>query len=473
VAADQDGRSLEERRFVPSIRTRTAWVALLALLVAASAAVLGRTGRPAAAPALPPLLGRTGVWFCPHGGGPGWHGRVVVVNPGRSAVRVRISTFGADGGASIGTMNVPAQTEMYRDVPADERGTGTQVEYFGGWVGASAVVSEGAGQQQLASAEPCLAAPQPTSYLLDQATSLGETAYLVAMNPFAEAAEFDVSLYTEKRSVRPGSLTPYVVPAGRSVAIKLNDFALLGPGENTLAARVSSRIGRVVVGGTVVAANELREEAGTAGAGTRWILPAGGTSTAGRLLVFNPGTARSDLAVIAQSAGGQQLISGISGLSVPPGQIQTFPLLMPPDSSTLVESSNRQPVVAAIRASDTKFRAATAMGVTERANRWLVVPALPPGGGGATLVLQNPDRSDAKVQITLFGPFGPVPLPVQTPVTVPAGRTLQIQLPVVSIVPAAALVTSLAGRVVPANWFSPNSGAGYAVVPGLAVPPGA
>jgi len=333
-------------------------------------------------------------------------------------------------------------------------------------------VSEGSGSQQRATAESCLPGSQPTWYLLDQTTSLGETAYLVAMNPFAEAAEFDVSLFTEKRSIRPGSLAPYVVPAGSSVAVKLNDFVLLGQGENTVSVQVASRIGRVVVGGMVVAANELREEAGTAGVATRWVLPAGGTSAPGRLLVLNPGSARTDLTVVAQSSTAQQVVSGVSGLSVPAGGVQSFSLLTLPDGGLVVESTNQQAMVAAFRATDLKGDVATVTGVADRSGRWLVVPALPPHGGRASLVLQNPEATDARVQLTFFGLFGVVPAPELASLTIPAGRTLQVELPVVSIVPVSALVIALAGRVVPAHWSSPNVGSGYAVVPGLPVPPG-
>src|SRR5439155_14013427 len=144
---------------------------------------------------------------------------------------------------------VPAATEVYRSVPADDPAATSEVEYFGGWVGASVVVASD-GSSRLA-AERCLGSAHRNWFLPDESAAAGETATLVVMNPYAEVAEFDVTLLTEQRTVRPGSLSPYVVPANTSVGLLLTDFLLQGQGEATLAVQVTVRIGRVIPGGLV------------------------------------------------------------------------------------------------------------------------------------------------------------------------------------------------------------------------------
>src|SRR5256885_7544592 len=53
---------------------------------------------------------------------------ISLTNPGGAVVRVRITAFGASGGRTLSTFDVPAQTEVYRDVPATDRGAATEVE---------------------------------------------------------------------------------------------------------------------------------------------------------------------------------------------------------------------------------------------------------------------------------------------------------------------------------------------------------
>jgi hypothetical protein len=461
-----------------SIRWRVIFVAALVALVAASAAILDGSVTPgAASPAATAGHQRTGAWFCPHGGGAGWKGWVALANPGGSTVRIRLTGFGASGGGVPSTFDVPAHAQIVRGVAASDQGAGTEVEYFGGWVQASATVSAGLGASAQSTTERCLPGAGSDWYVPGMSTRVGETAYLVALNPFAEVAEFDVALFTEKRSVRPGTLTPFVVPPRHSVVIKLNQFALLAQGENALVVHVASRVGRVVVGGVVETGRALVAEAGVPGGATRWVLPAGGTSAAVRLVAFNPGSRRSDLSVISQGVVGQLLASGTNGLSVPAGGVQTFPLRVLPDAGMVVQSTNGQPVVVALQVEGSNgdpaiVGGAPAAGSGPLSGRWLVVPGVPSGTGRATLVLENPGRIDAQVRIAWIGPNGPVLAYPEEPVTVPAGRAVQFPLPGVGGPLVSALVTVVSGEAVPAAWSSSGQGAGFAVVIGLPAPAG-
>ena len=457
-------------------RWRLIWVAVIVAVVAASAAIVDGSVHPgAAAFSTPADNERTGAWFCPHGGGDGWKGWLTLTNPGHTAVHVRMTGFASNGPGSTTTFDVPARTQAVRQITAKDPAAGTEVEYFGGWVQASTTVTNGSGSRSQSTTVLCISGAGSDWYLAGLSTRVGETAFVVAMNPFAEIAEFDVALFTEKRALRPGTLSPLVVPPGRSVAIKLNQFALLGQGENALAVHVASRVGRVIVSGVEVTPRGMLAEAGVAGPAARWVLPAGGTSASLRLVAFNPGSARSDLSVVSQSATGQLLASGTNGLSVPAGGVQTFQLRVLPSAGVVVQSSNGQPVVVAGRAErpsgDVTIVGGPRPGST--ADRWLVVAGIAPRAGQSFLVLQDPGSADARVHVTWLGPAGQVDAPPQQPVTVPAGRILQFPVPAVAGRLASALVQVISGEVVSATWSSPGTGSGFIVVLGLPVPAGA
>src|SRR5207244_9049497 len=112
----------------------------------------------------------------------GW---VDVANPGRRAVRVRLTTFGPKGVLARSTFVLPAMAQVQRAVPAAEPGTSTEVEYFGGWAAASAVVQSDGSPPSVA-AERCAGAPSGRWYLPDTGTAAGQTSYLVVMNPFPQ-----------------------------------------------------------------------------------------------------------------------------------------------------------------------------------------------------------------------------------------------------------------------------------------------
>ena len=178
-AGSGSSRTIVRRAFVATV---------LIAVVAGSAVFVDRITVPRADATVPVPVLRSGAWFCPHGGGNGWRLVLSVTNPGSAPVPIRVTTFGKEGPGEPRRIVVPRASDVRVPVDGGSRGASTEVEYFGGWVGVTAVVSEGTGAGQRAAAERCLAGPEPTWYLVDQATSLGETAYLVAMNPFAEVA---------------------------------------------------------------------------------------------------------------------------------------------------------------------------------------------------------------------------------------------------------------------------------------------
>jgi Family of unknown function (DUF5719) len=408
----------------------------------------------------------SGAWYCPHGGSSGWQAWIVLTNPGPSNVRVRLTQLTRGGVRSVATFTVPAVREIYRPVSADDAADATAVEYFGGWVGASAVLSSDS-PSGLA-AERCEAGPRRTAFLLDEPTGAGDTAYLVVMNPFAADAAFDVVIRTEQRTIPPGPLSPYVLKGRTSVAIRLNDFALEGPGEQTVTAQVTEQIGRVVVGELVQSFGGIRAEAGGAEPARTIILPAGGFVGQPDLILFNPQRDRADVSVTSSGKTGQRVVSGPEPISLAPGEVKTVGFAEFEGAGAEVRSDNKEPVVATLRVTGPQGDPATVVGTAAGAGSWLVMPCAPPEGGKSFLVLQNPGHTDLRLSVQLIGTDGAVPAPRLSFVLLPAGRTITIGLsgPAKGR-PVSALVRAESGTFVAGGASYARGGAGYGVTIGL------
>jgi hypothetical protein len=116
----------------------------------------------------------------------------------------------------------------------------------------------------------------------------------------------------------------------------------------------------------------------------------------------------------------------------------------------------------------TNAEPALVAGARSPESRWLLLPTVPPKGGQATMVVQNPTRVPAEVEIRLFGTSGPL-FPANRTLTVPAGRAVTVELAqLAGTAPVATLVTATSGTVVVGGASYGSGGAGYAVT--LAVP---
>jgi len=457
---------VDPRTVPPRIRLRAAALAALLVLVAASGITLDRVmGARAAAPGQPGA-GRTGSWFCPHGGSKGWRGWVVITNPGEEPVSIRVTSFEEAGIRRIESLSVPANHQVYRRVFAGHPAASTQIEYFGGWVGAAAVLRSERTRGP-AAAERCVNAPHRSQLLPDQLTGPGQTAFIVVMNPFATDAAFDVVIRTEKREVRPKPFSPFVLEGRRSVAFRVNDYLLQAPGEHTVAAHIVSRIGRVIAGGLGVSEGRIRAEAGIWPSGPRSVVPAGGNVGTVGLLLINTQSAPADLLVVSEGPSSQEVIAGPAGISVPPESVRTVELPEMPNAGVVVRATDDRRVAVALRLSGSGGDGATvASGVPARS--WLVMPTLPPAGGKAFLILENPGRSLVRVSVRLIGHGGVVAASEVESFVVGAGRIIQVPLrPVVGRPPVSAVVTSEDGTIVAASASYSGSGSGYAATLGI------
>jgi hypothetical protein len=451
------------------IRSRGRFLALVALVaaVAASGFLLDpKAPRSGVVGAIEDT--ETGAWFCPHGGVGGARGWVVLANPGRTDVSVRVTTFGKNGVRGLSTFALPAGHQAYREVPATESGASTEVEFFGGWIGAASVIQGGKSKPGLAG-ERCVSTPRRMWFLPDQATGRGETGFAVVMNPFSTPAQFNVVIRTERRTISPTSLTPFVLAPRSSVGIKLNDFALEAPGEKTITTRIVQQIGRVVAGSLAVTGTSLREEAGVSALGRRWTIPGADRTRSGDVTVMNPGPVRADVTVIRQGRSVQEVLSGADGLAVSPGAVLAYGIDHMKGAGLQVEATNKARLAAEAVLAGPGDDTATVAGTSDPASTWLVLPLVPPEGGESVLVLQNPGRSPVDVAIRLIGGNGTVQPPEIGSRTVPAGRTVVIPLETGTGIPVSALVRAKDGTFVAAGASYVGDGEGYAATPGLPI----
>ncbi len=448
---------------LPAIRVRAAALVIVAALLTGSGLLLDRAVGPKGSATGVPAAGPSGALFCPHGGNAGWEGWVVVTNPGNRRVRVRLTQLGEEGKRSVTTFSVGALRQVYRQVSADDAADATEVEYFGGWVGAGAILSTGSGGHL--AAERCEPAAHRIWSILDVPTATGQTSYLVVMNPFDEPAEFDVVLLTEKREVAAGALTPYVLAPQHSVGIPVNDYVLQDPDEDSLVARVIQRTGRVIAGGLERSAIGVRAEVGLPVPGTRWLIPAGGDAGTRHLVVLNNGGSRADLTAVAEAATGQRLVSGPEGFTVGPGEAKTFEPERVKDSGLLVAASNDRPVLAALRVNGSAGDSATLTGSPSTSAKWLVLPALPPSGGRSFLLVQNPGREQVEVTFQVIGSSSSA-APLR-PRTILSGRTIRISLPSEAGRPISIVVRAKGGTIVAATASYSQDRRGYAATLGL------
>jgi hypothetical protein len=438
-------------------------VALAVALVAGSGWWLDRAGVRAAR-GVPAGEPSSGAWFCPHGGGKDWQGWLVVTNPGTSPARVRATSFNARGASRVESFVVGPSQQVYRPLATSAPEASTEVEYFGRWVAAATVVQ--APGSRLAD-ERCVGAEQPTWVMPDAMTGSGETSFLIVMNPFDTSAEFDVTFRTERRVVRPGSLTPQVLKPGRSALIRVNSFALSGPTDRTVTAQVTPIIGRVVAGSVGMENGTLRAEAGLPGFSDRWVLPASGFEGTGRLMVVNPSKRDAHLSVVAEGPDGVQTVSAPSTQIVHASGAATISTPDFPGAGEVVRSVGGVPVAAALRLDGGNGDQATIAGAEAPSASWLVLGGVPEEGGDQLLVLQNPGTSTARVRVRLIGGSGALTSGPGT-VVVSGGRTITIDLAdFVGTTPVSALVTATGGTIVAAGASYSLDRHGYGLTLGV------
>jgi hypothetical protein len=430
--------------------------------------------------AVPVAEERSGAMYCPHGGGDGWQAWVTVANPGSDPTEVRVTSTTGSSQQQVREILGPG-TIRTLEVPATRPATSTVVEYLGAPAAAGWVLVRPDDQGGGVAAEPC--APEAgTRWWVPEASTLrGETSLVVIHNPFAVDAVVDVTLVAGRRTIGTANLEGLVLRPGQVRAVDLGRSAL---GERSMTASVSVPLGRVVVGGLGGSGGGVRAVLGVTGPSRRWILPAAGDG--GGVLTVDAISGPAPIHARAQTGQGEAPLIDLE--TVPAGTAVAFEESAR-DAGVVVGADGPAPFLAGrrlvaaapppepqddarrrgSRRSERDRRAeppapppldvASTAGAPRPATDWVVLPPTPPAGGTAVVLLQNPSRAPAEVQLTPLGPEGPAD--PQT-VTVPARSTARVDLPQ----PAAATVHALSGEVVAAAAsLGPRT---YAVAAGVA-----
>lgn len=449
---------------------------LVVAVVVSAAVVVGGVAlerRIGAAPrhpsAAPP--GVSGAWYCPHGGGQGWRAWIVVANPTEVASEVILTSRTGAGPPTSNASTVEPGTHSYIEVPAPEMASATGVEFFGSAVAAGMVTARPDGEGGVG-AEPCADRPATEWYVSEGSTLRGQEATVVIHNPFGSEAVLDVRLLGEAGPIRHGRLRGLVLDPGQVKAVSVGRFALGEPG---VAAAVVVHLGRVVVGGVNESPAGVRTVVGTPVSAGAWVLPGTGGPASGRLVVSAPADEAAFRADALSEAGPVPLVDLES---VGGGSSSTFDL--PEEGGgMLVQGEGAAPLLAGrllvppapepapeprrerggsgggqgAGGGDRREQepptpepgdlAATG-GAPAGAARWLVLPATPPEGGSAALLLQNPGGGPAEVSVSLLGEAEARPEVVE----VPAGAFARLELP---STPVVVLVEAAGGLVVPAQ----------------------
>lgn len=448
---------------------------ILALAVAAAVVAAGlafdRLG-PRAAATAPPGEAPSGAWLCPHGGGEGWRTVLSLANPGDVEVTVRITALGSASPKEPSTFTVPAGSEVRQDVPSTDRGAGTFVEYFGGWI-AAGWTSVAGGKDLGVDAEPCAPRASRLWYAVDNTTQRGQDAYLVIMNPFAAAAVFDVALFTTDRApIRDSDLTDVSLRAHRSVALKLNPFVA---DEEAVTAEIRVTSGRAAIASLgLTEGRGVRSALAWPGTVTQAFLPvASSASGQAQITVTVPGDAGAIFDATLFSNQPVKPVVGLVGTSQDPKTARVYPLITNGASAAYVQAKDAGQIVAALRSVGVGGDTAATGGATSTAVGWVVTPTVVGSHGTPRLVIVNPAAEPVEVVLHLLPADGAAPAADVT-LTVPAMSSLEApQEFLASAHGSSVLVSSQGGGIVAmgaSTSLLPNHVSGFALAMGLPVP---
>lgn len=310
------------------------------------------------------------------------------------------------------------------------------VSAFGGWAAAHSVAS-GTGQADGATAAPCSSSASDRWYFAAGSSALGADERLVVSNPFLDEAVVRIVFFTPRGPTAKAGLADVAVPAGRSVAVAVNDYILRQP---VLGAEVATRRGRVVAwreqlsrdpfSGAVLALGARRPAA-------NWYFPDGALGEAydERIALLNPSGREALVTVTLASSDRVVQPPELVELSLPPGTARELALrsAVPPPRrgvavGAVVRSVNGVELVAERTVAYEGQGLAAEVGATRRDRAWHLGPAARRPGRDAVVVL-NPGTRDARVRVLLLRAGAP-PLapPALSGVEVRAG--LCVRLPV-------------------------------------------
>lgn len=412
----------------------------------------------------------SGAWYCPHGGGEGWAGRLFLANPGTETVAARVTGFSKDDPSEPQTIDVEPGSTVTVPVRAESLGASTMVEYFGGWI-AAGWGTEAGGDASGAAAEPCAPDVADHYYLPDGTTDRGHTANAIIMNPFDSDAVFTVTVTTQKgRPIILSEWRDFVLRPHHSVALELNEAVA---GESAVGAIIDVRLGRVAAASLgTLASGGVRSVVGVTEAGERSILPGGLDTNSAMVEVMNTSEGHASLNAAVLTDDSEQTGAGIQGQTVEPGASLSFSVITSSPSSLDITADLETPgggVVATRRTYGISGDFGATAGVTAPGPRWVVLPAVTDPPYDPRLLLTNPGEEDVKARLTLLGAQGKSMV-----VPVPARRTVLVPTEFTRAAPTMAVLVEVdgGGGIAPVFVAYSEDGADYAVATGTEAPAG-
>src|SRR3989442_12179272 len=104
---------------------------------------------------------------------------------------------------------------------------------------------------------------------------------------------------------------------------------------------------------------------------------------------MNPGLARADLSILALGSRSQQVASGPNGVSVPSNAVATSSVDLSGAPGIVVQSMNRQSMVAAVRGPGPPGDSGTPNPAPAPPRRWRALPAATPARRPTYVILRN------------------------------------------------------------------------------------
>jgi len=278
-------------------------------------------------------------------------------------------------------------------------------------------------------ASPCSTAAANNWFVPSGTTVRGSELYLSFFNPFPDTASIDVSFSTESGPRSPRALRGLSIP-GRTIRVVA--VGKLVTDRQTVAARVQSRVGRIVVdrvqtydgtGPQITTSNGAGEVVTPAPKGLvsapaspvraqRWVLTGSRISEGVRsqIAVYNPGSKVAEVDVVLGYQDPQRF-SDIAPLelSIRPRQHVMVDLNtvedLEPDSDVWIDvrSLDSQPVVvervSVYGTPSEQVGVATQLASPVGARNWLVVQGGATQSSGGSVQVANPGPSDAQIKV--------------------------------------------------------------------------
>jgi len=450
---------------------RGALALLLAFLVIAGAAVAERIG-PAAPAAAVQGSAVSGVWLCPHGGGDGWQGTIVLADPGPVPVDVRLTELGDGPSEPPVTLTIPGGHEVLQQVRADSPADATYVEVFGGWAAAGWVL-RGAGDTDGLAAEPCAPAGGNSWAVVDANTNQREHADLVVMNPFSVDAVFDVALFRPRLPpVRSADWTDVTLSPGRSMSLNVGSKLL---GQPVVGVELEVSRGRVAASSLGWSTDGgirsvLASPVGPAG----WYLPVAQGADESTLQILVTGSDGVQLTTQLLSSEAEPTGAGPAADTQQPGASTAgYEIISNGPASVDVVSAGGVPIVAALRAAGRGGDAAATGGTASPGPAWVVTPTTAARKPRPGLVVVNPGTAPVEVTFRLLTQGSGAPGPEAT-ITVPAGRVMSAPTNLLQQAPAASVLVTADGDIVALGVSTSGGNHGldlYASAIGIPIPP--